>query len=88
MAPRQIPKQLGINASESAAHNYIRPTSHWKEIYNNNYQMNCLNFWIDGLEQDVSGKNVLKIFHSAYPENFFTTFVYSIQLKKPGRPNQ
>ncbi len=76
MAPGQIPNKLGINASVSAALNYIQPTSHWKEVYHNSYRMKRLTFCVDGLEQDAAGKNVLKLFHAAYPDKIFTAYVF------------
>ncbi len=88
MAPRLIPKKLGRNAIVSATLNYIRPTSHWCEIYPNDYRQKRLQFKVEGLEQDPSGKNVLQLTHATYPNRIFTAFVVSVKLERPGPPKQ
>ncbi len=88
MLPRPIPKKLGRNAVVSATLNYIRPTSHWKDIFPNNYHQTRLKFIVKDLLMDASGKRVLKLFHQDYPDKIFSAFVASVKLEKSGPPNQ
>ncbi len=61
MALGWIPKKLGI-----AALNYILPTSHWKEIYINNYCMKHLTIHVDGLEHDTQNFHCLRFLRLAW----------------------
>ena len=88
MPPRPIPKKLGRNAVVSATLNYIRPTSHWKDIFPNNYRQTRLKFIVKDLLMDASSKRVLKLFHQDYPDKIFSAFVASVKLEKSGPPNQ
>ncbi len=58
------------------------------KVYPNNYCQIRHNFKVKGLQQDISGKNVLKLSHASYSKFVFTAFVGSVKLEWPGLSNQ
>ncbi len=88
MAPRPLPKKLGLSATVSAKLNFIQPTEFWKDLYPNYYRQRRFKFIVTGLETGEDGKHRVKLTHVDHPKKTFYASVSAVKLEKTGPPNQ